>query len=73
MSAGGTNMHQTKGRRGHYLLQAEEAEDLANLFLEGSAREKWLNIAKAYRLLAGQPENTDETSREDNRIRKSAA
>ena len=64
-------MHQNKGRRGHYLLRAEEAEDLAGLFLEGSAREKWLNIAKAYRLLAGQPDAADETPAKD--IRKSAA
>ena len=68
-------MHQTKGRRGHYLLQAEEAEDLADLFLEGSAREKWLNIAKAYRLLAGQLESAGEPESEPSpeRIRKSAA
>ena len=64
-------MHQTRGRRGHYLLRAEEAEELAELFLEGSAREKWLSIANAYRMLAGQPDALDETLPKD--ARKSAA
>jgi len=43
-------------RRAHYLLQAEEAEDLAELFGDDVSRQKWLAIAKAYRLLAGQRE-----------------
>ena len=66
-------MYRNTGRRGHYLLQAEEAEELAVLFLEESAREKWLNIAKAYRLLAGLPETAGATPPKDDRIRKSAA
>jgi hypothetical protein len=43
-------------RRAYYLLQAEEAEDLAELFMDDLAREKWLDIARAYRFLAGQQE-----------------
>lgn len=43
-------------RRSHYLLRAEEADDIAVLFADEGTRAKWSNIAKAYRLLAGIPE-----------------
>ena len=53
-------MRQNRGHRADYLTRAEEAEELAALFWEESAREEWLNIAKAYRMLAGIPEAVDE-------------
>lgn len=62
-------MRQNRGRRADYLVRAEEAEELATLFWEESAREDWLNIAKAYRMLAGIPESADELASDQPDVR----
>ena len=46
-------------RHSDYLAKAEEAQEIATLFCDESARQEWLKTVEAYRILAGIPGTAD--------------